>query len=81
MARTGAAAGLALYPNPTHDDAATLTGVEPGAAVTVFDALGRLVASVTANAAGTAVLRLPAELPAGVYVVRAGPHAVRLTVE
>ena len=81
VARTGAAAGLALYPNPTHDDAATLTGVEPGAAVTVFDALGRLVASVTANAAGTAVLRLPAELPAGVYVVRAGPHAVRLTVE
>ncbi|MDO7845919.1 T9SS type A sorting domain-containing protein [Hymenobacter sp. M29] len=78
---TGAAAGLSLYPNPAHGGAATLTGAAPGAAVTVVDALGRPVTTATADASGTARLALPAGLPAGVYVVRAGPKAVRLTVE
>jgi hypothetical protein len=81
VALTGAAAGLALYPNPTRSGAATLAGTLPGAAVTVIDALGRPVATATADASGTAALRLPAGLPAGVYVVRAGAQAVRLTVE
>ena len=49
--------------------------------VTVYDALGRPVATATADANGTAALVLPAGLPAGVYVVRAGSRAVRLTVE
>ena len=81
VALTGAVAGLALYPNPAHGGAVTLTGTAPGAAVTVHDALGRPVTSATANAAGTAALVLPAGLPVGVYVVRAGTKAVRLTVE
>ena len=80
VALTGAAAGLALYPNPTHG-AATLSGVQAGAVVTVCDALGRPVTSATADAAGTAALALPAGLATGVYVVRAGAKALRLTVE
>jgi hypothetical protein len=80
VALTGAAAGLNLYPNPTHG-AATLVGAQPGAAVTVLDALGRAVTRASADAAGTAALTLPAGLPPGVYVVRAGSQALRLTVE
>jgi endoglucanase Acf2 len=73
------AGGLALFPNPAHTTA-TLTGAEPGSAVQVLDALGRSVAIATADAAGTATLALPTGLPSGVYVVRAGPHALRLLV-
>jgi hypothetical protein len=39
------------------------------------------VASATADAAGAATLALPAGLPTGVYVVRTGSQALRLTVE
>jgi hypothetical protein len=81
VALTGAAEGLSLYPNPAIGHAATLTGTAPGAVATVYDALGRPVAAATADAAGTAALVLPAGLPAGVYVVRAGTRAIRLTVE
>jgi hypothetical protein len=49
--------------------------------VRVLDALGRPVASATADAAGAAALVLPAGRPAGVYVVRAGGAALRLVVE
>ncbi|WBA44392.1 FG-GAP-like repeat-containing protein [Hymenobacter canadensis] len=77
----GAAEGLALYPNPAHGGGATLTGAQPGTVVTVHDALGRLVASATADATGTAALARPAGLPVGVYVVRSGGKALRLTVE
>jgi hypothetical protein len=77
---TGAAEGLTLFPNPTHG-AATLTGAQPGTVVTVFNALGHPVLSATADAAGTTRLMLPVGLPAGVYVVRAGSKAARLTVE
>ena len=76
----GALAGLALFPNPTQR-AATLTGAEPGAAVTVFDAVGRLVLTLPADAAGTAMLSLPDGLATGVYVVRTGSKTLRLTVE
>ncbi|GAB3845524.1 hypothetical protein GCM10028822_04080 [Hymenobacter terrigena] len=77
---------FALYPNPAghgpaHGGAVTLTGAQPGTLVTVFDALGRAVTTATADAAGTAALVLPAGLPTGVYVVRAGSRALRLTVE
>ncbi|GAB3877641.1 hypothetical protein GCM10028824_38080 [Hymenobacter segetis] len=81
VALTGAAAGLALYPNPAHGGAATLTGTLPGAVVTVLDALGRQVTAAPADAAGTATLPLPAGLAPGVYVVRAGTQALRLAVE
>jgi hypothetical protein len=81
VALTGAADGLSLYPNPAVGHAATLRGTAPGALVTVYDALGRPVASATADAAGTAALMLPAGLPTGVYVVRVGSKALRLVVE
>ncbi len=73
-------AGLALFPNPTHN-AATLTGARPGAPVVVLDAVGRTVATFVANASGTAALTLPHPLASGVYVVRTGSSALRLTVE
>ncbi|GAB3876219.1 hypothetical protein GCM10028824_33540 [Hymenobacter segetis] len=77
---TGAKAILALFPNPAKTGA-TLTGAVPGTVATVFDALGRQMTSAKADAAGMATLALPAGLPAGVYVVRAGNTALRLTVE
>ncbi|MDO7877627.1 T9SS type A sorting domain-containing protein [Hymenobacter sp. ASUV-10] len=73
-------ASFTAYPNPAHD-AVTATGLPANAAVEVFDALGRAVARATADAAGTARLALPAGLAAGVYVVRSGAQARRLTVE
>ncbi len=81
VALAGASAGLSLYPNPARGGAATLTGVTPGTAVRVLDALGRPVASATADAAGSVALTLPTGLAAGVYVVRAGQRAARLAVE
>jgi uncharacterized delta-60 repeat protein len=81
VALAGASAGLSLYPNPAHGGAATLLGAQPGTVVTVLDALGRTVATAPADASGTAVLVLPQGLAAGVYVVRAGQQALRLTVE
>jgi hypothetical protein len=73
-------AALALFPNPTVR-ASTLTGTAPGQLVRVFDALGREVITATADATGTAALVLPGSTPTGVYVVRAGIHTLRLTVE
>ena len=81
VAGTSAASGLILYPNPAHGGVATLTGAVPGTRVTVYDALGRPVSTVVADATGTAVLALPAELPAGVYVVRTGTKSLRLAME
>ncbi|MBF9222361.1 FG-GAP-like repeat-containing protein [Hymenobacter ruricola] len=81
VALTGLAAGHSLFPNPARGGAATLTGAAPGTRVTVYDALGRPVATATADAAGTAALALPAAQPAGVYVVHAGSQAIRLVVE
>ncbi len=71
---------LKLVPNPTRL-ATTLTGSQPGAAVQVFDAVGRQVLTATADAAGTAHLVLPAHLPAGVYLVRSSAQTTRLVLE
>jgi hypothetical protein len=73
-------AGLALFPNPTRA-AATLTGATPGAAVQVYDAVGRLVVDTQADGAGRAALLLPTDVATGVCVVRTGSRALRLTVE
>ncbi|MBO2010351.1 FG-GAP-like repeat-containing protein [Hymenobacter negativus] len=70
---------LALFPNPAR--ATTLNGAAPGAAVQVFDGLGRVVATATADATGTAALVLPARLPGGIYLVRADKQTIRLVVE
>lgn len=71
---------FSLYPNPART-AATVTGVAPGAPLQVADLLGRTVATAVADASGKATLALPASLRAGVYLVRSGTQAVRLTVE
>ena len=71
--------GLGLYPNPGRTTA--LHGAAPGGAVQVLDALGRQVLAATADATGTAQLRLPATLAPGVYLVRTGRQALRLSVE
>jgi hypothetical protein len=71
---------FSLYPNPTHH-AATLAGLLPGAPLQVADLLGRTVATATADASGKATLALPASVRPGVYLVRSGTQAVRLTVE
>jgi hypothetical protein len=47
----------------------------------VFDALGRLVVDARADAAGTAALLPPTDVASGVYLVRTGSKALRLTVE
>ncbi|WP_262905867.1 beta strand repeat-containing protein [Hymenobacter terricola] len=75
----GKPGGLTLAPNPAR--ATTLAGAEAGAPVQVYDALGRLVLTATADAAGTAALALPTGLAGGVYVVRAGAASARLVVE
>jgi hypothetical protein len=79
---TGYVGGIFSQVRPNNPGgAATLTGAGPGTVVTVMDALGRPVTPDLADASGAAALALPAGLPAGVYVVRAGARAVRLTVE
>lgn len=79
--RVGGPAALALFHNPAHSGAATLTGTQPGTLVRIFDALGRQVLAATADAGGTAALALPAGHVTGVYVVRVGSKALRLVVE
>lgn len=53
----------------------------PGTRITVYDTLGRQIAEVLVDIKGTAALALPAGQPAGVYVVRAGNKALRLSME
>lgn len=72
----GAGSGPALFPNPAAG-VATLRGTAAGAAVEVFDALGRKRLRTVADAAGTVQLRLPP----GLYVVRTGAHSLRLLVQ
>ncbi len=69
---------LTLAPNPTTG-AATLAGLPPGTAVQVLDALGRIVATATADAAGAATVA--AGLLPGLYVVRGSGRVARLAVE
>ncbi|WBA41479.1 beta strand repeat-containing protein [Hymenobacter canadensis] len=71
---------LTLAPNPTTG-AATLRGAAAHAPVQIYDAVGRLVLTATADATGTAHLVLPTGQPLGVYVVRTGGQATRLVLE
>ena len=73
-------ATFSLYPNPAHQTA-TVAGLPAGSSLQVLDMLGRAVSAATANAAGTATLALPASLSPGVYLVRSGSQALRLTVQ
>ncbi|RZK29331.1 MAG: T9SS type A sorting domain-containing protein, partial [Hymenobacter sp.] len=76
----GLASPLILFPNPAGA-VTTLVGAGPGAMVQVFDALGHLAATATADATGMAYLPLPAGLAPGMYVVRAGGQVARLAVQ
>ncbi|MGI4864966.1 MAG: hypothetical protein ACRYFZ_13660 [Janthinobacterium lividum] len=67
-----------LYPNPAPGPA-TLSGATPNTIVLIIDALGRRVATATADASGAAAL--PAGLVPGLYLVRAGAGTVRWVVE
>ena len=71
---------FSLYPNPARGTA-TVAGLAPGAPLQVADLLGRTVATTQADATGKAALTLPASLRPGVYLVRSGMLAQRLTVE
>lgn len=72
-------ATFTLTPNPTHRTV-RLTGAPVGP-VTLLDAVGRTVRTLTL-AAGQANARLSVEgLPAGLYTVRAGQQTRRLVVE
>ena len=73
-----ASADLALCPNPASHGAATLSGASPGQAVLVLDILGRVTATVTADATGTATF---GGLAPGLYLVRVGNRGGRLAVE
>ena len=75
-----APAHLVCYPQPAHAGT-TITGAPAGAHLLLTDALGRTLATATANTDGRAELTLPAGLAAGVYVVRSGSLATRLLVE
>ena len=80
LASTSAAANPTprLYPNPAAGPA-SLQGATPGTSVLILDALGRRVATATADARGAAAL--PAGLAPGLYLVRAGASTVRWVVE
>jgi hypothetical protein len=71
---------FSLYPNPARGTA-TVVGLAPKASLQLLDLLGRTIANTTADATGTAALALPAGLSPGVYLVRSGTQAERLTVE
>jgi hypothetical protein len=71
--------GLTLVPNPGQ--VTRLAGASAGAVVDVFDLVGRLVLTASANATGSTQLVLPTGLASGVYVVRSGAKAVRWVVE
>lgn len=76
------ARALTVWPNPSSGAASVrVSGALAGAAVRVYDATGRTVATLTADATGTAEL-VTRELAVGVYVVRAQDgRATRLVVE
>ena len=79
-AAVNSATKLVCFPQPAHTGT-TVIGALPSARITLSDALGRTLATATANADGRAELALPTGLAAGVYVVRSGTQATRLVVE
>ncbi|MDO7850753.1 SBBP repeat-containing protein [Hymenobacter convexus] len=71
---------FSVYPNPAHRNM-TVTGLSPKQAIQMLDALGRVILVGTMPEHGDMQLELPAGLPAGLYIVRAGKEARRVVVE
>lgn len=69
-----------VYPNPAHRTV-TVAGLAPGLPVQLIDVLGRVVLQGVVLKQGALQWLLPAELPTGLYLVRAGRQARRLVVE
>lgn len=80
VSRQNSLSGLHLFPVPAHHKA-TLLGAAPGVLVQVVDTQGRLATTAMADAAGTAILALPAGLARGLYLVRAAGQTARLVIE
>lgn len=76
----GAAAPMAVWPSPFRGQV-QIAGLAAGQTVALYDALGKRVAIATMPAAGALQLALPAQLPAGIYLVRAGSQSQRVAVE
>lgn len=79
LAATEAAATLAIYPNPAHDE---LTLAAAGELVQVLDLAGRVLQTTTLPASGRLSI---ATLPAGTYLLRIAlsgqPRVLRFTKE
>lgn len=73
-------AKFAVFPNPART-AVSVAGLPPGQAVQLLDVLGRTVLHGQVPLRGELHLALPAGLPTGFYLVRAGTQARRLVVE
>ncbi len=72
---------LIIAPNPVATGGTLrVTGTAAGSPLTLFDATGRAVATVMADATGAATVPMRG-LAGGVYVLRAGGAATRLVVE
>lgn len=76
-----AATGLQAWPNPTKSGSVQVAGAAPGQTLSLVDVLGRTVARATMPIQGALTWVLPHGLPKGVYVLRAGKRATRLSVE
>jgi hypothetical protein len=73
-------APLDVWPNPAQGSV-RVAGLVAGQVVGVYNALGQQIATAVASAAGTLELALPAQAPAGMYVVRAGAQSRWLAVQ
>jgi hypothetical protein len=75
-----ASSSYLIYPNPAQA-AASLVGAPAHTTVQLLDYLGREVGQTTVRQAGVATPLPVAGLAAGVYVVRVGAQALKLTIE
>jgi hypothetical protein len=71
---------FSLYPNPARSTVA-VAGLPANQELSVLDAVGRLMLRARMPANGPLFLLLPAQLPAGVYVVQSAGQVRRLLIE
>jgi hypothetical protein len=60
---------LTLWPNPARTQV-QVAGLPPGQTISVYDTLGKLLATSIVPAVGPAQITLPASVAAGMYVAR-----------